>query len=112
MKFDCVYYYVSDLDRAVRFYSEKLGLELESRDHVARFKIDGVLFELAPTGDASRYSGHGNARLCFSVQDMRSAVDDLERKGVPVSPVHHVENGLLSTFTDPDGNELALWQNA
>jgi predicted enzyme related to lactoylglutathione lyase len=112
MNFDCVYYYVSDLDQAVRFFSDTLGLELSSRDHVARFTIDGVLFELVPTTDASRYSGHGNARLCFGVQDMDGAIEDLNRKGVSVGPIHHVENGLLATFTDPDGNELALWQDA
>ena len=112
MKFDCVYYYVSDLDRAVRFFSDTLGLALSSRDHVARFMIDGVLFELAPTTDASRYSGHGNGRLCFGVHDMQSTVDELKRKGVAVGPIHHVENGFLATFTDPDGNELALWQDA
>ena len=112
MNFDCVYYYVSDLDRAVRFFSETLGLGLSSRNHVARFTIDGVLFELVPTTDASRYSGHGNARLCFGVQDMPSAIGELARKGVSVSPIHQVENGLLTTFTDPDGNELALWQDA
>jgi len=112
MNFDCVYYYVSDLDRAVRFFSDSLGLELSSRDHVARFKIDGVPFELVPTTDASRYSGHGNARLCFGVQDMPGAVEELKSKGVPVGPIHHVENGFLATFNDPDGNELALWQDA
>jgi predicted enzyme related to lactoylglutathione lyase len=112
MNFDCVYYYVSDLDRAVRFFSDTLGLALSSRDHVARFTIDGVLFELVPTTDASRYSGHGNARLCFGVQDMHSAIDELAHKGVSFGPIHQVENGLLATFADPDGNELALWQDA
>lgn len=112
MNFDCVYYYVSDLDRTIRFFSDALGLELSSRNHVARFLIDDVLVELVPTTDASRYSGQGNARLCFGVKDIRSAVDELERKGVPAGAVHEVENGLLATFTDPDGNELALWQDA
>ena len=112
MKFDCVYYYVSDLDRAVRFFSDTLGLALSSGDHVARFMIDGVLFELVPATDASRYSGHGNARLCFGVPDMPRAVDELKQKGVSVGPIHPVEKGLLATFTDPDGNHLALWQDA
>lgn len=112
MNFDCIYYYVSDLDRAIRFFSDTLGLSLSSRNHVARFMIDGVLFELVPTTDASRYSGQGNARLCFGVKDIRAAVDELDSKGVQVGVVHEVENGFLATFTDPDGNELALWQEA
>ena len=41
--FDCVFYYVSELDRAIRFYRDVLGLQLKSQDFVARFEIDGVL---------------------------------------------------------------------
>jgi hypothetical protein len=33
-RFDCVFYYVSDLDRAIRFYTTVLGFELSSRDVV------------------------------------------------------------------------------
>ena len=42
-RFDCLFYYVSDLDRAIRFYTNILGLDLISRDVVARFEIDDVL---------------------------------------------------------------------
>jgi hypothetical protein len=31
-------------------------------------------------------------------------------RGVDDSEVEHVDNGWLATFSDPDGNELALWQ--
>lgn len=110
MKFDCFFYYVSDLDRSIRFFSDVLGLSLSSRDEVARFLIDGVLFELVPTSDSSRLSGSGNGRLTFEVPDIRAAVQKLESKGVLVQPVQQVSNGLLATFDDPDGNELVLWQ--
>lgn len=110
MKFDCFFYYVSDVDRSIRFFSEVLGLSLSSRDEVARFLIDGVLFELVPTSDPSRLSGNGNGRLTLEVPDIRAAVLQLESKGVPVQPVQQVSNGLLATFNDPDGNELVLWQ--
>ena len=110
MKFDCFFYYVSDLDRSILFFSDVLGLSLSSRDDVARFLIDGVLFELVPTSDASRLSGSGNGRLTLEVPDIRAAVLELESKGVPVQPVQQVSNGLLATFNDPDGNELVLWE--
>ena len=48
LHFDCFYYHVSDMERAVSFYRDILGLQLASRDQVARFEIDGVLFELVP----------------------------------------------------------------
>lgn len=61
-RFDCVFYYVTDLDRAILFYTTVLELRLFSRDTVARFRVDGVLFELVPTSDPALLSGRGKAR--------------------------------------------------
>jgi catechol 2,3-dioxygenase-like lactoylglutathione lyase family enzyme len=112
MKLDCVFYYVTDLDRAVEFYSQTLGLTLVSRDVVARFRLDGLLFELVPTAGHSRRSGEGNARVTFEVLDIRKEVEALRRKGVSVGGIERVSNGLLASLADPDGNELVLWQYA
>lgn len=112
MRLDCVFYYVTDLDRAVDFYSRTLGLTLISRDLVARFRIDGLLFELVPTVDASRCSGAGNARVTFEVSDLQKEVESLRRKGVAVGEIERLANGSLAPFTDPDGNQLVLWQYA
>jgi catechol 2,3-dioxygenase-like lactoylglutathione lyase family enzyme len=108
--FDCVFYYVSDMDRAVDFYSNVLGLALQSRDVVARYSIDGVLFELVPVQER-QLGGTGNARLCLSVADIREAVATLRAKGVRVGEIVRVANGRLARLPDPDGNELVLWQN-
>jgi predicted enzyme related to lactoylglutathione lyase len=108
--FDAVFYYVRDLDRAVAFYEDVLGLTLRSRDVVARFDLDGVLVELVPTTDPEKLAGRGNARLCLAVDDAEQAAADLRRLGVAAGPVERRENGRLATFHDPDGNELALWQ--
>jgi len=65
IQFDCVFYFVSDLDRSVRFYSDVLGLRLKSRDAVARFNVDGVLFELVPSlGEANRRNQETRACAC------------------------------------------------
>ncbi len=108
--FDCVFYYVSDMERAVFFYSDVLGLRLTSRDGVARFDIDGVLFELVPGADKSRPSGDGNARLCLKVDDISQAVGYLKTKGAHVGEIRKVEKGRLVSFEDPDRNEIYLWQ--
>lgn len=112
MKLDCVFYYVTDLDRAVEFYAHTLGLTLVSRDVVARFRVDGLLFELVPAADLSRCSGEGNARVTFEVPDIQKEVEALRRKGVSVGGIEGVANGLLASLMDPDGNELVLWQYA
>jgi predicted enzyme related to lactoylglutathione lyase len=108
--FDCVFYYVSDMERAISFYSDVLGLRLTSRDVVARFDIDGVLFELVPVREKRRLEGDGNARLCLKVNDISDAVEYLRMKRVSVSEIQRVENGRLASAEDPEGNEICLWQ--
>jgi predicted enzyme related to lactoylglutathione lyase len=111
-RFDCVFYYVTDLDRAVAFYTRVLGLVLTSRDVVARLDLDGVLVELVPTADGRPTGGAGNARLTLAVDDLEAEVASLRERGVEVTSPRAVANGWLATFRDPDGNELVLWQYA
>ena len=108
--FDCIFYYVSDMDRAITFYSDVLGMRLSSKDVVARFDIDGVLFELVPSRDKVKLGEGGNARLCLKVDDISQAVEYLKIYGTDVGEIQKVEKGRLSSFKDPDGNEICLWQ--
>ena len=108
--FDCIFYYVSDMDRAISFYSDVLGLTLSSKDAVTRFDIDGVLFELVPSRDKGKLRGDGNARLCLKVDDINQAVEYLKVNGTDAGEIQKVKNGKLASFEDPDGNEICLWQ--
>ncbi len=110
--FDCIFYYVHDLDRSTAFYSDVLGLEVESRDEVVRLRLDGVLVELVPAPEPTVLEGTGNGRLCFRVPDIHQAVAELKSRQVPVGDIHQVKNGMVGALFDPDGNELALWQDA
>lgn len=110
IQFDCVFYFVSDLDRSVRFYIDVLGLRLQSRDAVARFDIDGVLFELVPSPPAGKSPQSGNARLCLQVENVEEALEELHGKGVATTPAQKKSNGVLGSFFDPDGNEICLWR--
>ncbi len=107
--FDCVFYNVSDLDRAVHFYQDVLGLRLTSRDFVARFDLDGVLVELVP-GSQKHPAGNANARLTLRVDDIETAVAELRAQGVAVGAPQPKANGVLATIRDPDENEICLWQ--
>ncbi len=111
LKFDAIYYHVSDMDRAIAFYRDTLGIPLVSRDYVARFDLDGVLFELVPN-PAEKIPGTGNARLSLETRDIYATCRALEAKGVGTTPVKKEPGGLLALFHDPDGNELCLWQYA
>ncbi|MGA9552804.1 MAG: VOC family protein, partial [Candidatus Sulfotelmatobacter sp.] len=96
--------------RAIHFYRDVLGLTFVSRDVVARFDVDGVLFELVPTTDASKLLGSGNARLCLRVESLEHAIDELRANGVSVRPPEDKGAGILAILNDPDGNEVCLWQ--
>jgi catechol 2,3-dioxygenase-like lactoylglutathione lyase family enzyme len=98
------------MERAISFYSDVLGLRLASRDVVARFDIDGVLFELVPSRQRRKLEGGGNARLCLKVDDISQALEYLRRKEIHVNEIGTVENGKLTSLKDPDGNEIYLWQ--
>jgi catechol 2,3-dioxygenase-like lactoylglutathione lyase family enzyme len=110
LHFDAIYYRVSDLDRAICFYRDVLGLQLVRRDVVACFELDGVVIELVRDETVPVPRASGNARLCFRVEDIRAARADLAQQDVRVGPVEEKSNGLLVTFCDLDGNELSLWQ--
>jgi len=108
--FDCVFHYVSDMDRAILFYNSILGLTLLSRDTVARFDIDGVLFELVPAPAGEKLTGSGNGRVCLKVDDIDEAVRELHERGVSKGEIEDAGTGRLAFFEDPDGNEICLWQ--
>jgi catechol 2,3-dioxygenase-like lactoylglutathione lyase family enzyme len=108
--FDCVFYYVSDLEQSVQFYKDVLGFKLVSRDVIARFDIDGVLFELVPSSVKLRLPPKGNARLCLRVDSVEDLLIELGSRGVRTSHAQDKGTGVLGSFEDPDGNEICLWQ--
>ena len=110
LHFDCVFHYVSDMEAAIRFYRGLLGFKLISRDVVARFDIDGVLFELVPAPAQDNLHAKGNARLCLRVENVQQALNDLRAKGVRTGAAVDKGTGILGSFADPDGNEICLWQ--
>jgi len=111
LKFDAIYYHVSDMGRSIAFYRDILGFRPVSRDYVARFDFDGVLFELVPNPPGGELTGKGNARLSLGVRDIQQATRELQARGVQTTVIKEEPGGLLSFFYDPDGNELCLWQS-
>jgi len=108
--FDCVFHYVSDMESAIRFYRDVLGFALTSRDVVARFDIEGVLFELVPAPPNKNPRVPGDARLCLRVDNIDQTLKDLRAQGVRTSAAVDKDSGLFASLQDPDGNEICLWQ--
>jgi len=112
LSFDTIFYYVTDMESAIVFYRDTLGLPLVSHEYVARFDLDGVLIELVPLPPGTVVPGSGNARLCFSVENLQETVEQMRTRGVVTSKIKEKKDGRLAFFRDPDGNELCLWEYA
>src|SRR5436190_17024014 len=69
-----------DLDRARRFYRDKLGLEpVEEREGGLRFLCAGTEFHLFSSSGAP--SG-ASTQMGFEVTDLEAVIEDLRRRGV------------------------------
>ena len=106
---------VEDLDKAIAFYTQTLGLQLTRMEGAEPYWLQGTLeggldiifFEM----DGVR----GNTpALIFTVDE--GGIDDivaaLAEQGVNiVTPVSEAPGGWSADFLDPDGFGLGLWQS-
>lgn len=104
---------VSDFDRAVRFYTETLGLDLRLRsgDHWAEVATGGLTIGLHEAGEHGPAPGtKGALSVGLQVADIHGSIDELKGKGIAFGQV--IEDGpvKLAYFGDPDGNPLYLCQ--
>ncbi len=103
---------VSDLDRAVQFYTDVLGLTLKQRagDGWAEIEAPGLIIGLHPaTAHGSQPGQAGSLSIGLGVADLDAAMSALKAKGVQFAP-HISEDGpvRLAFFGDPDHNPLYL----
>jgi catechol 2,3-dioxygenase len=107
---DHVWFWVSDMDRAVAFYGDVLGLELVHRhdDEWAEFRSGDSRIGLHGTGDGKERP-HGGT-VVFRVDDLAEAKFALQLRGVRFDePVGEVAgHARFATFHDPDGNDVQL----
>ena len=109
--------YVSDMDRAVTFYTETLGLKLKDRygnEWAAIDAGDGLILGLHPQSEHSPAGRSGSISVGFLVtESIDQVVARLTDRGVtfrgpvqgdPQFPIR------LAFFGDPDGNDLYLCQ--
>lgn len=106
--------FVSDMDRAVAFYTETLGLRLTFRagDHWAGVDAgDGLHLGLHPAGERTASPGtNGAVTVGFGVDEpIEDVVSMLQERGVTFQgPVEDEGQLKLAFFTDQDGNPLYL----
>jgi len=107
---------VSDVDAAMKFYSEKVGFNL---DHDHRVSNTMRFVQLTPPGSACSIAiGEGITdappgsapNLQLVVSSIQEARAELVGRGVEVSPIQEFPWGSFLFFQDPDGNRWSVQQ--
>jgi predicted enzyme related to lactoylglutathione lyase len=111
---DCMLYLVKDMPRALKFWTETMGLKptlTYPRGSGHEFTLaDGTTFGLFQMPDGTWHRGNG---VMFSVGDINAAVEDYKRRGVKFARDGAVmESPLcwLAFAEDSEGNYFALHQ--
>jgi predicted enzyme related to lactoylglutathione lyase len=109
--------YISDMDRAVAFYTQALGLPLKTRIGGEWAEIDagdGLVIGLHPARPPETpppgAAGAINIELRVT-KPLEEVVADLGARGVTFNgPILNYENVRLASLSDPDGTALLLAQ--
>src|SRR5262245_34442109 len=108
---------VRDLDRAVTFYRDVLGLAFLFRvPNLAFFDCAGVRLMLSPpeTAELERHS----SIIYFTVDDIHAAHHTLRERGAQFDDQPHIIANMetydlwMAFFRDPDGNVLGIMSEA
>jgi catechol 2,3-dioxygenase-like lactoylglutathione lyase family enzyme len=105
-----------DIERAKRFYSDKLGLTPSQEMPGGMFYEcgNGTRFLVYPSAGGASGS---HTQLGFRVDDIRSEVDDLRSRGVEFQEYDNTEDGIATTgpvqaawIKDSEGNLIGIVQ--
>jgi len=106
---------VSNMDAAVQFYTEVLGLKLTNRfgnNWATVHAGTGLTIGLHPA--SAKYPAPGTKgamMLGLEIDEpIEGVVDRLSKKGVKFSSIIRDSPGAWVGFDDPDGNAIYLWE--
>jgi predicted enzyme related to lactoylglutathione lyase len=103
---------VDDLDRAISFYVDTLGLSAGPRygPHYAEVAASGLTIGLHPRRPDEGTDRHdGNLSIGFVVAEIDDVVGQLTKAGVSFSR-QDTDANRIAFFRDPDGTPLYLFQ--
>ena len=105
-----VWFPVTNMDRAVEFYSEVLGLDkVRQEDEWAELEANSLRVGLNGNEEPG---AEGGAVLAFQPDDeLEEVVKELEEQGVEFpGGISEHPWGRIAAFHDPDGNALQLYE--
>ena len=108
--------FINNMDAAVRFYTEVLGLELSSRygDHWATVEAGKFTIGLHPASEKQPAPGtKGSTMIGLQLNEpIKQATERLRAQGVNfLGEILCADEGNFIHFEDPSGNELYLWES-
>jgi glyoxylase I family protein len=116
-------YQVKDVARAVAFYTERLGFEVQHQ-HLPAFaavSLGGAPMLLSgpeasgsrPMPDGKQQQPGGWNRVVLKVKDLTACIDELEKAGVRFrNEMETGPGGKQIQIEDPDGNPIELFEPA
>lgn len=123
VRIDHVTLLVEDLERSVKFYTEKLGFEIRGetkpegnrktiflRSGDACFDFYGMI-EGKPAHHERQENEAGVVHIALKVSDFEETYTELVKRGVKfyIGPFYQTKSGRrIAFFKDPDGNSLHI----
>ena len=103
---------VTDMNRAIEFYQQALGLKLLfKREDWSEFDIDGQRLALRKVNSLSDPGDPAVPGISLLAQPIEQAIATLKQKRVRFTEELKVyPYGKLASFLDPDGNILGLYE--
>ncbi|CAM43509.1 glyoxalase I [Leishmania braziliensis MHOM/BR/75/M2904] len=109
---------VGDLDRSVKFYTERLGMKMLRKWDVPQDKytlvflgygteVSSTVLELTYNYGVTSYK-HGEAygHIAIGVEDVKALVAEMRTHDVPID--YEDESGFMAFVVDPDGYYIEL----
>ena len=108
---DFVVYTVTDMERAVAFYRDTLGVRfplIEEGEFWTELDTPPLALALCAPGEGD---WRGTPAAALAVGDVYAAVEELRAKGVPIlAEPEETSVCYIAFVADPDGNRICLHQ--
>jgi lactoylglutathione lyase len=106
--------FVTDIERAIAFYADDLGLAMTGRGSFgAEFLDGGTHLGVHPAvhSDSKALVGR-HTGMTFQVENLLDFCERLHQRGVRfLNEPTQQSWGIMAMIADPDGNVIALWEN-
>lgn len=110
-KLSSVYYGVADMDRALAFYRDTLGLKIKFQDgdKWTQFDVAGQALAIATPAPQQAAPGQG-ATVVLECDDLDATRAELIGRGITINEtVDMGGHGRFFTLRDPDGNLVQMF---